>query len=214
MTAVTKLHLSPIECKDALMPEVCTNRREAKRLLTALRLQQCGLQLTVDKGFDGWTIDDLAVAADVSRRTVFNYFDGKADVVLGPGIEVDPEHVDTFVAGGPSGRLFDDLILLAHDAIKDRTGDDQLITLMREAIVKDSRLLVLVHNRLEEAATGLVECVRQREGDHFPAQQARLLLKLLLTFFDHALDRTSADPGHTFTEHFDATIADARTALA
>lgn len=196
------------------MPEVCTSRREAKRLQTALRLQQCGLQLTVDNGFDGWTIDDLAAAADVSRRTVFNYFDGKADIVLGPGIEVDEAHVDTFVAGGPTGRLFDDLILLAHEAIKDRTGDEQLITLLREAVVKDSRLLLLVHNRLEEAATGLVECVRQREGDDFPALQARLLLKLLLTFFDHALDRTSADAGRSFTEHFDATVADARTALA
>ncbi|WP_278257802.1 TetR family transcriptional regulator [Nocardioides convexus] len=65
------------------------NRREAKRHQTALRLQQCAVRLTVDKGFDGWTIDDLAVAADVSRRTVFNYFDGKAEVVLGPEPEVD-----------------------------------------------------------------------------------------------------------------------------
>lgn len=196
------------------MSETCTNRRELKRYQTALRLQQCGLELTVERGFDGWTIDDLAVAADVSRRTVFNYFDGKADVVLGPGIEVDQTHVDSFVAGGPTGRLFDDLIQLAHEAIKDRTDDERLITLLREAVVKDSRLLVLVHERLEGAATGLVECVRQREGGDFPALQARLLLKLLLTFFDHALDRTTADPGHTFTEHFDATITDARAALA
>ncbi|MBM7517444.1 TetR/AcrR family transcriptional regulator [Nocardioides nitrophenolicus] len=196
------------------MSAPCINRRELKRYQTALRLQQCGLELTLDRGFDGWTIDDLALAADVSRRTVFNYFDGKADVVLGPGIEVDQAHVDAFIAGGPTGRLFDDLILLAHEAIKDRTDDERMITLLREAVVKDSRLLVLVHDRLEEAATGLVECVRQREGDDYPAQQARLLLKLMLTFFDNALDRTSDDPSRTFTEHFDATIADARTALA
>ncbi|WP_158296585.1 TetR/AcrR family transcriptional regulator [Nocardioides albidus] len=196
------------------MSESCIpNRREAKRHQTALRLQECGLRLTSERGFDGWTIDDLAASADVSRRTVFNYFEGKADVVLGPGIEVDPAKVEEFVAGGPTGGLFDDLIVLAHDVIRERT-DEQLITSMREAIVKDSRLLALVHERLETAATGLVECVRQREGDDFPAQQARLLLKLLLTFFDHALDRTADDPGRTFTEHFDATVADARSALA
>jgi len=195
------------------MPEVCTSRREAKRHQTALRLQQCGLRLTLEQGFDGWTIDDLATAADVSRRTVFNYFDGKADVVLGPGIEVDQAHIDAFVGGGPTGRLFDDLLLLAHEAVRDRTDDERLIALLREAIVKDSRLLMLVHDRLEEAATGLVECVRQREGEDFPALQARLLLKLLLTFFDHALDRTSSDPSQTFAEHFDATVADARAAL-
>ncbi|WGX96967.1 TetR/AcrR family transcriptional regulator [Nocardioides sp. L-11A] len=196
------------------MPELCTpNRREAKRIQTALRLQQCGLQLTLDKGFDGWTIDDLAGAADVSRRTVFNYFDGKADVVLGPGIEVDQTKVDAFVAGGPTGRLFEDLIVLAHEAVRDR-GDERQIALLREAVVTDHRLVALVHARLEEAATGFVECVRQREGDDFPPQQSRLLLKLLLTFFDNALDRVAADPDRTFTEHFDAAIADARSALA
>ncbi|GAA3671228.1 hypothetical protein GCM10022237_33720 [Nocardioides ginsengisoli] len=195
------------------MPEVCTNRREAKRHQTALRLQQCALQLTLDKGFDGWTIDDLAVAAEVSRRTVFNYFDGKADVVLGPGIEVDPATVDAFVAGGPTGRLFDDLLVLAHEATRDR-ADEGLINSLRQAVVSDSRLLALVHERLETAADGFAECVRQREGDDFPPQRARLLLKLLLTFFDNALDRTAEDPGRTFTEHFDAAVADARTALA
>jgi AcrR family transcriptional regulator len=196
------------------MPELCSpNRREAKRIQTALRLQQCGLRLTLEKGFDGWTIDDLAVAADVSRRTVFNYFDGKADIVLGPGIEVDPAKVDAFVAGGPTGRLFDDLIALAHEAVRDR-GDEQLISLLRDAVITDTRLLALVHTRLEEAASGFVECVRQREGDDFPPQQSRLLLKLLLSFFDNALDRIAEDPSRTFAEHFDATIADARRALA
>ncbi|MCR1785244.1 TetR/AcrR family transcriptional regulator [Nocardioides carbamazepini] len=196
------------------MPDLCSpNRREAKRVQTALRLQECGLQLTLEKGFDGWTIDDLAVAADVSRRTVFNYFDGKADVVLGPGIEVDQAKVDAFVAGGPTGRLFDDLIELAHEAVRDRT-DEHLISLLRDAVVTDPRLLALVHTRLEEAATGFAECVRQREGDDFPSLQSRLLLKLLLTFFDNALDRTAEDPDRTFSEHFDATVADARSALA
>ncbi|MDQ6523905.1 TetR family transcriptional regulator [Nocardioides sp. LHD-245] len=196
------------------MPELCSpTRREAKRVQTALRLQQCGLQLTLEKGFDGWTIDDLAVAADVSRRTVFNYFDGKADVILGPGIEVDQASIDAFIAGGPTGRLFEDLIALAHEAVRER-ADGHMITLLREAVVTDTRLLALVHTRLEEAAAGFAECVCQREGDDFPPQQSRLLLKLLLTFFDNALDRTAADPGRTFTEHFDATVADARSALA
>jgi len=211
VTTVTNLHRRSIECKDARVSEL-SGRREAKRHQTARRLQQCGLRLTLEHGFDGWTIDDLANAADVSRRTVFNYFDGKADVVLGPTIEVDPHQVETFVAGGPTGRLFDDLIVLAHEVIRDRS-DEQLISSLRRAVVGDSRLLALVHDRLEGAATGLVECVRQREGDGYPAQQSRLLLKLLLTFFDHALDRISADPSRTFAEHFDATVADARSAL-
>ena len=84
---------------------------------TTRRLEWCALELTRDKGFDGWTMDDLAAAAEVSRRTVFNYFDGKADLVLGPMHETSDETAAAFVAGGPTGRLFDDLLHFAMLAV-------------------------------------------------------------------------------------------------
>lgn len=188
-------------------------RREAKRRETALRLQQCGVQLTLDRGFDGWTIDDLATAADVSRRTVFNYFEGKAEVVLGPEPEVDQERVDAFIAGGPTGRLFDDLLVLAHEATREKAASDQHIAAVREAVMNDPRLLQLVHERFELAAALLGDCVRQREGEDYPEERVRLLLRLLITCFDDALERVAEDGGTSFAEHFDRTVADARTCL-
>ena len=181
---------------------------------TALRLQQCAVRLTVDHGFDGWTIDDLAAAADVSRRTVFNYFEGKAEVILGPEPEVDEACMEAFVAGGPTGRLFDDLLVLAHEATQEKAEVGQDIAAVREAIVNDPRLIKLVHERFEFAATLLGDCIRRREGEDYPAERARLLLRVLMTFFDHALELTTKDTSRTFAEHFDATVAATRTALA
>ncbi|GAA4817343.1 hypothetical protein GCM10025786_24670 [Nocardioides caeni] len=196
------------------MTELCINRREAKRLETAHRLQACAVQLTLDHGFDNWTMEDLAAAADVSRRTVFNYFAGKAEVILGPEIEIDPAHIETFVGGGPTGHLFDDLVLMAHEVTAEKTTPDLAITAIREAIITEPRLIALVHERFEGAAELLGDAVRQREGADFPEVRIRLMLRLLLTCFDDALDRTAQDTSHTFNEHFDATVADARTALA
>ncbi|KRC53310.1 MULTISPECIES: TetR/AcrR family transcriptional regulator [unclassified Nocardioides] len=196
------------------MSELCTNRREAKRYQTALRLQQCAVQLTVERGFDGWTIDDLAVAADVSRRTVFNYFDGKAEVVLGPEPEVDDLQVEAFVAGGPTGRLFDDLLVLAHEATREKAGNEQHLPAVREAIMNDPRLIQLVHERFEVAATLLGDCIRQREGDDFPDLRVRTILRVLITCFDDALERLAADADRTFSEHFDDCVADIRSTLA
>ncbi len=196
------------------MSELCTNRRETKRYQTALRLQQCAVQLTVDRGFDGWTIDDLATAADVSRRTVFNYFDGKAEVVLGPEPEVDDELIQEFVGGGPTGRLFDDLIVLAHEATREKADSDHHMAAVRDAVMNDPRLLKLVHERFEVAAGLLGDCMRQREGDDFPVERSRTVLRLLITCFDDALERTRTDATRTFHEHFDACVADIRGALA
>lgn len=214
MRGITNLHLLPVWCKDALVTEVCTNRRTAKRHQTALRLQQCAVQLTVAHGFDGWTMDDLAAAADVSRRTVFNYFPGKAEVVLGPEPEVGEELMATFVGGGPTGRLFDDLLVLAHEATREKAGSDQDMTAVREAVMNDSSLLRLVHERFEVAAGLLGDCIRQREGDHYSDGTVRTILRLIITFFDDALERFAAEPGRTFHEHFDACVADIRSVLA
>lgn len=196
------------------MTEMCINRREAKRLETAHRLQACAVRLTLDRGFDHWTMDDLAAAADVSRRTVFNYFAGKAEVILGPEIEIEPVHIDTFVAGGPTGHLFDDLVLMAHEVTAEKASPDLAITAIRDAILSEPRLIALVHQRFESSALILGDAVRKREGSDVPDARIRLMLRLLLTCFDDALDRTALDPDRTFNEHFDATVADARTALA
>lgn len=195
------------------MNQLC-NRREAKRHQTALRLQECAVQLTLDNGFDGWTIDDLAAAADVSRRTVFNYFDGKAEVVLGTEPEVDEQLMAEFVAGGPTGRLFDDLIVLAHEATREKAQSEQQMTAVRDAVMNDPRLLKLVHERFEVAAAMLGDCIRQREGDDFPVDTSRTILRLLITCFDDALERTGTDSARTFHEHFDACVDDIRAALA
>ena len=50
---------------------------------TAGRLEAIALQLFVKDGFDATTVDDIAAAAGIGRRTFFRYFDSKNDVVWG-----------------------------------------------------------------------------------------------------------------------------------
>ena len=56
--------------------------RERKRQQTRERLTRVAMALFLERGFEATTLDDIAAAADVSRRSFFHYFASKEDVVF------------------------------------------------------------------------------------------------------------------------------------
>jgi len=58
--------------------------RERKKLQTRHRLLTAATELFAERGFDKVSVAEIAEAAEVSKMTVFNYFDGKEDLVLAP----------------------------------------------------------------------------------------------------------------------------------
>ena len=55
--------------------------RQRKLQETRERLTRAAMALFLERGFEAATIDDIAAAADVSRRSFFHYFASKEDVV-------------------------------------------------------------------------------------------------------------------------------------
>src|SRR6266545_1944911 len=61
--------------------------RERKKRQTREAIAQAAMTLFAAHGFDAVTVADVARAADVSEKTVFNYFPSKEDLVLHGGAE-------------------------------------------------------------------------------------------------------------------------------
>ncbi|MEE3922160.1 TetR/AcrR family transcriptional regulator [Micromonospora sp. BRA006-A] len=62
--------------------EECTGLRERKKAATRLALHEAALSLAVEHGPDRITVEAIADAANVSRRTFSNYFGGKEEALF------------------------------------------------------------------------------------------------------------------------------------
>src|ERR1044072_2490663 len=80
--------------------EVKEGRRERKRRQTRERIEAAAVSLFLQRGFDGTTIEDITEAADVSKRSFFDYFPSKEEVVFAWQDSFSDELADA-VAGRP-----------------------------------------------------------------------------------------------------------------
>lgn len=61
--------------------------RERKKRETRFALSQAAIRLALEHGWDNVTVEDIAVAANVSERTFRNYFATKAEAVVATHVE-------------------------------------------------------------------------------------------------------------------------------
>ncbi|WP_426565333.1 TetR/AcrR family transcriptional regulator [Angustibacter sp. McL0619] len=179
-----------------------------------MRIHTCAQQLAEQHGLDGFSMDDLAEAADVSRRTLFNYFAGKDDAVLGDPLELDPELTDRFVAGGPTGHLVDDMVALIETTFDAGEINRDEVARARRLLATEPRLMAAAHQRFAAIGAEVVELIAAREGDRHDPAQARVVVHVLAVLFDLALTAFIADPHGDLRGLFDDAIRRARTAFA
>lgn len=187
--------------------------RDAKRRETEERILASAQRLTTERGLDGFTMEDLAAAAGVSRRTLFNYVPSKLDAVLGPMPTLSDESRDRFVAGGPHGVLVDDLRVLAREILDAREVDRERLERLQRIAQANPRLLLAIHDRFEEISADFADLLAKREADLEPLR-ARLLVRLLVTVFDSAMAAYGAGDDRPLVELFDEHLTTARELLA
>lgn len=215
MTGATFLHFLIESATLHYVSQSATSLREAKKADTLHRIRQQALLLTRDHGLDGWTMEDLADAAGVSRRTLFNYVPGKVDAILGEPPRFPEPEMEVFLAGGPSGRLVEDLAGLAVTMFERDELDAELLGLAKQVFAATPRLLGIAHERFEVVAGEMVDHVLVREGRAFGADRALVVVRVLAALVDVALHELAVDPdGPPIADRLRTAVTQARDLLA
>jgi AcrR family transcriptional regulator len=87
--------------------------REQRKRETARALADAARRLTAQRGFAGFTVEELCAEVGVSRRTFFNYFESKENAVFGfTAVDARQEALEQeFLAA--RGQLLDDFVELS-----------------------------------------------------------------------------------------------------
>ena len=163
-----------------------TDLRATHAQRTRAAIRAAAFTLTRERGYSAMTVDDVATLAGVSRRTVFNHFSSKADLLV-VGLEPpEPKAIEAFVNG--SGSLLEDLgALLASGAEAVESEGGRLLS-FPELVRDNPEIERTVHERLRVIAISLTDATSRRLGAEPDDPRARAVVALAMAIQRSAMD--------------------------
>ncbi len=167
--------------------------RERKKLATREAIVATARRMFAERGFEAVTVAELAAAAEVSEKTVFNHFATKEDLVFAGG-EVRLAELQAAIAQRPRGTSVLDVFRAHSEAMLDVVAagesEDNLVVprIVRDSAALQERLAVGWAREADALAAAVADATAADAGDLVPAVVARTLAWTLITIFRAALD--------------------------
>lgn len=185
---------------------------ELKREAVRAHLSEVALALLTDRDFDSVTVDQIATAAGLSRRTFFRYFSSKEDVVLGFLERMGDRLREQVTAAAPDVSP----VAAVHAAMRPQMAAyaadaDRAMALVRLLQLSPSLRARELESR-QRLREKVAEAIGRRLGvDHRVDLRPRLLAGIALTPFDVAittwLDGRPHDDVHAIFDEAIATLS-------
>lgn len=194
--------------------------RERTRRAVQAELVEAAQELFAEHGYEATTVDHIAAAAGISKRSFFRYFASKEEVVLGK-YDLSGEQLLSAFSERPLDeplwtslrRMFDGVLAYAADA---QSG--QRMDLLERVISSTPSLRAAYLGRLDTMQQAIVGEVRRRaelRGDawaeHDPTPEAVVGAAFACVAAARAAAATGAAP---FTDLVDAAMAGLRDTSA
>jgi AcrR family transcriptional regulator len=160
------------------------DRRTRKRLATRQAISDVATRLFIERGFDNVTVDEIAEAADVGRKTVFNHFARKEDMFFDLNDQGQDDLKQAVRTREADTSLIETLRLFAHQAaLEDRAyvrflpGSERFVAAVMASGALMARARAIRDEITQVLASELADAARQPPDD--PA--ANLAASLFVT---------------------------------
>jgi mycofactocin system transcriptional regulator len=170
-----------------------------RRATSRAELEQAAFALFAARGFDATTVDEIAVAAGIGRRTFFRYFPSKNDIPWG-AFEDELERMRVRLkASPPEVPLMDAIRVALIDFNRVAPAQVPLHRRRMDLILRVPTLLA--HSTLrftawrEVVAEFAAERTGRRPDDLAPQAIAHAVLGVAIAAYEHWLDDPRADLG-------------------
>jgi AcrR family transcriptional regulator len=171
-------------------------RRRARDAVRA-EIAETAFQLFTQRGFDQTTVDDIAAAAGLSRRSFFRYFASKEDAVLGK-LNAVGDAIAAELAARPAGEPPWTSLRRALDVLVTTYLGDPKVALARFRLIHHTPALrTTLLDKQDRWQRSLAQVLAARLGAD-PAHDLRpqLLAATALAALDVASRRWLASDGH------------------
>lgn len=170
------------------MPDRAENREATRQ-----GIGRVAVELFLRDGFQQTTVDQIAEAAGVSRRTFFRYFDTKEEALSAWGDDVGSD-LAAVAAARPSGEPVFTTLRAALQALVDYAEQDvQRIRKLKELTAPTGLFPALREDKRGSWSTTLTTALAVRSATVDPARAALQVTAALLAY-DWAMSRWLADP--------------------
>ena len=175
-------------------------RRERRRRQTRERIEQAAISLFLERGFEAVTIEDIAGRSDVSKRSFFDYFPSKEDVVFA-WQDGFAEHLTRAIASRPVGESYVKTVQYALVRAVVSAADERALRLSE--LIRGTPVLrardQFKYARLEEKLT---EALQARSRNEEERARVRLLAAVVMGGLRVGGERWASQPAGTSLETF------------
>jgi AcrR family transcriptional regulator len=161
--------------------------RDRQRAAVRAELRRAAYRLFVDRGYEKVSIDDIALAAGLSRRTVFRHVASKEDLLLGP-VRHGGAAIARLLEEQP-GRLSPDKALKNAIVARAAAFEDGESQFWRAAILSAPELLDKITMISAVDRDHIIKIVADRMGTDSGDPRPGLLVHLAFAAGDYGFQR-------------------------